>query len=132
MAPHARPITKVIVTFDDSRDRFRRVASDWRGMDPLSRYSLATPRIPRCTNSALLSPSESSTALSLFPSIPCRATLWPSRRSSSTAIPATRAMNARILAYAISSAPSRHRVGRAYRWRQAALGLQLCQSKPAW
>ena len=77
MAPYVYPITKVIVTFDDTRDRLRRVASDWRRMDPISRSR--TPRT-RCTNSALLSPSDSFTVPSLLPSIPCRATLPLSRR----------------------------------------------------
>ena len=55
------PITKDIITTDDTRDRLRRVASDWRGITAIS--PSPTSLTPGCTTPALLTPDG-------FPRVP--------------------------------------------------------------
>lgn len=57
------PITKDIIPGDETRDRLRRVASDWRGVsainpNPSPSSSSSSPHTPGCTTPALLTPDD--------------------------------------------------------------------------
>ncbi|TBU52480.1 hypothetical protein BD310DRAFT_861853 [Dichomitus squalens] len=55
------PITKDIIPGDETRDRLRRVASDWRGVSAINANPSPSPSLPHtpgCTTPALLTPDD--------------------------------------------------------------------------
>ena len=52
------PTSKDIVPADETRDRLRRVASDWRGVSAINGTGTGSSNTPGCTSPALLTPDD--------------------------------------------------------------------------